>query len=71
MDSTGWRLGDPHPHMPAHGGLKGYNWLIDTPGDLEGRPSLFLFFINFRFMDIDIPHLLVRYPMPGHGTTCR
>ena len=20
MDRTGWRLGDPHPHMPAHGG---------------------------------------------------
>ena len=24
----GWRLGDPHPHIPAHGGLKGYNWLM-------------------------------------------
>ena len=21
------RLGDPHPHRPAHGGLKGYNSL--------------------------------------------
>ena len=28
MDRTGWRLGDPHPHRPAHGGLKGYNSLM-------------------------------------------
>ena len=27
-DRTGWRLGDPHPHMPAHGGPIGYNWLM-------------------------------------------
>ena len=20
MDRTGWRLGDPHPHMPTHSG---------------------------------------------------
>lgn len=28
MDRTGWRLGDPHPHRPAHDGLKGYKWLM-------------------------------------------
>ena len=28
MDSTGWQSGDPRPHMPAHGGPIGYNWLM-------------------------------------------
>ena len=28
MDRAGWRLGDPHPHRPAHDGLKGYKWLM-------------------------------------------
>ena len=28
MDRTAWRLGDPHPHMLAHGGPIGYNWLM-------------------------------------------
>jgi hypothetical protein len=28
MDITGWQLGDPHPHRPAHGGPIGHNWLM-------------------------------------------
>ena len=47
MDRTGWRLGDPHPHRPAHGGLKGYNslmfllaFLIPRTGREDARPFL-------------------------------
>ena len=49
-------VGDPRPHMPAHGGpIYGFSkydhqeFKMDTPGASEGRPSAC---------------------KPGHGATC-
>ena len=72
MDRTGWRLGDPHPRMPAHGGPKGYNslmFLLAIPIIPRTKtttiPFFSFFFFLLRFMDIDIPHLLEAIAPPA------